>query len=640
AGKAQVFCQRNQPYSKNTIRLLNILIASSALNPSFMNIAMDENGKQPSPPGVEFSPPPMLPHPQQFSQRASGQFSQNMPSCPTYSQEESRQSLPFPLQQTMHSQLMQSQLPHPSLQPNPGQILSAAQPSTESHISQPLDQSHPPFQPSVFPWPTASVGQPSNSTYVQAPPGPPPPWFTSQADAAQRGPLIHTTVWQIPNHSGPSNLTANQYAAHPSGQNHGQPPHFLQQQNFQGGMPPFPPHAPGGHSFAEPQAVHVGQIQNQSLQRAVSNQLSSGLMSNQTMQYESNPLQKSISSQSQDKHEDGNLRHLQKPSQEKPLGPQEDSLEQSVENISEEIDKSDQPKPQRENKRKSRWDPVLEQNQAEEHGANESVKSSCSLASQSNSRQPQDAFYISQGLSMSVAEIGSAFPAVPKGFHSINEDNIENVVREAVLREQEVATQYVISHQRQERRGNEGMEKEEKDILSERHDSKALKEVLLKMTTDHRTEVASKRAKLTHHNQGNTEIGNGYGVPGGGAYYGAPRPPMFNIASESSHHRSQDHNTLTKGALDGQTSPAPALEVSNNGGSMVGPKNGSLAMEEHPSAESKLEMKELPELLKQRLKARGILKEAKATDVATHEETKDAILIGNEASSKLLPQGW
>lgn len=54
---------------------------------------------------------------------------------------------------------------------------------------------------------------------------------------------------------------------------------------------------------------------------------------------------------------------------------------------------------------------------------------------------------------------------------------------------------------------------------------------------------------------GNVEIGNGYGVPGGGAYYGSPRPEL------------------------------------------------------HREAEQKPATKELPEYLKQKLRARGILKD-------------------------------
>ncbi|XP_057866322.2 uncharacterized protein LOC131073819 isoform X2 [Cryptomeria japonica] len=561
---------------------------------------MDENSRQPSPPGVTFSPSPSLPHPQYSSQPIPGQVSQNCPLRPTNPQVDSRHSSPFSEQKTV-----QRHLSHSSLQPNPKQLLSASQLSTVSQISQPVKQSHSTFQPSILPWSTVSAGQPTNSQYVQTYSGFLRPQFSSQADAAHHGSGIHTAPWQMPNHSGSSNHSANQHVAYPPGLNCGQVPHFLQQQQFQGGIPSNPPHAPGGPTSTEPQVLCVGEIQNQSLQQVVSNQ---------TMQCISNPLQESIAS-----HEDGQLQYLQQTSQEKPLGPQEDESEQKLGNISEQIDKSDQPKSNREIKRKSRWDPVLEQNQAEEQSAEENVRSSCCSNSWSNNGQLEPAICVSQESSTPVVEICSASPAVLKGFNSFNKDNIENAVQDAVLREQEVATQYVINHQRQGRRGNEGMDKEDKDILSERHDSKALKEVLLKMTTDHRTEVASKRAKLNHPNQGNTEIGNGYGVPGGGAYYGAPRPPMFNIASEASHHRSKDHNTLTTGPLDDQISTSFASEVSSNVGSMVGPNNGSLAMEEHTFTESKMEKKELPDLLKQRLKARGILKETKAIGQATYE---------------------
>ncbi|KAL4598948.1 hypothetical protein ACB092_11G092800 [Castanea dentata] len=50
------------------------------------------------------------------------------------------------------------------------------------------------------------------------------------------------------------------------------------------------------------------------------------------------------------------------------------------------------------------------------------------------------------------------------------------------------------------------------------------KKEIVQMTSEHRAEMASKRGKATHPEEGNIEIGNGYGVPGGGAYYGAQKP--------------------------------------------------------------------------------------------------------------------
>lgn len=165
---------------------------------------------------------------------------------------------------------------------------------------------------------------------------------------------------------------------------------------------------------------------------------------------------------------------------------------------------------------------------------------------------------------------------------------IESAAQEAVLREQEIATQQIIQNQRQAN-STIGQVEDSKDILSGRYDPSALKEHLLKMTTDHRAEMASKRGKSI--DQGNVEIGNGYGVPGGGAYYSA-RPT--NIQSKKPKDES--------------------LEA-------------SATVEE---SESKVVQKELPEYLKQRLKARGILKPNEKSEVPPDEAT----------NALKLPPGW
>ncbi|KAF9592349.1 hypothetical protein IFM89_014275 [Coptis chinensis] len=158
--------------------------------------------------------------------------------------------------------------------------------------------------------------------------------------------------------------------------------------------------------------------------------------------------------------------------------------------------------------------------------------------------------------------------------HGAKEIDIEKAAQDAVLREQEITTQQVIHNQRQVR-GATGPSEDGKDILSGRFDSNLLKEHLLKMTTEHRTEMASKRGKSSFPEKGNIEIGNGYGVPGGSASYGALRPSI-NIPGKSG------------GEID---EPAHRLP------------------EEEGEAESKTVSKELPEYLKQKLKARGILKD-------------------------------
>ncbi|KAK4282005.1 hypothetical protein QN277_013435 [Acacia crassicarpa] len=168
-----------------------------------------------------------------------------------------------------------------------------------------------------------------------------------------------------------------------------------------------------------------------------------------------------------------------------------------------------------------------------------------------------------------------------------NAYDIDIAVQDAVLREQEIATQNIIRSQRDARSGG-SPPKDKLDILSERRDPNALKEHLLKMATDHRAEVAVKRGKPLL-SEDNTEIGNGYGVPGGGAYYDAPR---------------------------------------------VGATAGNdVASQPDKGSEQKPATKELSEYLKQRLRARGILK-----DDAHAEEPKDTSAKPTENGR--LPPGW
>lgn len=172
--------------------------------------------------------------------------------------------------------------------------------------------------------------------------------------------------------------------------------------------------------------------------------------------------------------------------------------------------------------------------------------------------------------------------------YSKDVDAIDSAAQDAVLREQELATQQIINDQRQAR-GTSGPVEDSEDILSGHRNPNALKEHLLKMTTDHRSEMANKRGRLTHQDKGNVEIGNGYGVPGGGAYYAA-----MPFGSESKNSRDKTHEDATQ--------------------------------------------KELPEYLKQRLKARGILKDDKANGETITEDKSEA--HPNYTSAQKLPSGW
>lgn len=164
--------------------------------------------------------------------------------------------------------------------------------------------------------------------------------------------------------------------------------------------------------------------------------------------------------------------------------------------------------------------------------------------------------------------------------------DIDIAAQDAVLREQEIAMRNVIRSQR-EGRTVSSPTKDNFDVFSERRDPNALKEHLLKMAIEHRAEMAVKRGKAAREEEGNTEIGNGYGVPGGGAYFDAPK-----------------QNTTT----------------------------GSNAFSQ-PESEQKPTAKELPEYLKQRLRARGVLKD----DACTTDLKGSAAEV---TQNQKLPPGW
>ncbi|KAK3005315.1 hypothetical protein RJ639_016642 [Escallonia herrerae] len=80
-------------------------------------------------------------------------------------------------------------------------------------------------------------------------------------------------------------------------------------------------------------------------------------------------------------------------------------------------------------------------------------------------------------------------------------DDIETAAQNAMLREQEIVTQNVIHGQR-EARGASGTPEDGTDVISERCDPNALKEYLLKMSTEHRAKVALKRGQSTVPDEG------------------------------------------------------------------------------------------------------------------------------------------
>lgn len=167
-------------------------------------------------------------------------------------------------------------------------------------------------------------------------------------------------------------------------------------------------------------------------------------------------------------------------------------------------------------------------------------------------------------------------------------NDLESAAQNAVLHEQEISAQKVIQSQREAR--DASGPKDNSDIFSGRHDPNALKEHLLQMTADHRVQMSLKRGKSTQPEQGNVEIGNGYGVPGGGAYYSASNSDV----SISKTNGGSEHNSVGK---------------------------------------------DLPEYLKQKLKARGILKDdSKIENHGISIHSSKAQL--SKTSDATLPVGW
>lgn len=177
---------------------------------------------------------------------------------------------------------------------------------------------------------------------------------------------------------------------------------------------------------------------------------------------------------------------------------------------------------------------------------------------------------------------------------------LTTATQDALLREQELATQNIIRTQREmaamtSSPSTSTKDFDNSDIFSQRHHPNALKEHLLNMATHHRAQIAVKRPNPTHpQQQGNTEIGNGYGVPGGGAYNDVPKLNADDAGNNASGQ--------PESKLDGCSEQKPAA-------------------------------KELPEYLKQKLKARGILKDDRHTE---DPKATSAEFMGNEK----LPPGW
>ncbi|KAK9091720.1 hypothetical protein Sjap_024897 [Stephania japonica] len=208
-------------------------------------------------------------------------------------------------------------------------------------------------------------------------------------------------------------------------------------------------------------------------------------------------------------------------------------------------------------------------------------------------------------------------------------NDIDRAAQDAVLREQELAMQQIIQIQRQANVVNE-TEEGSKDILSGRHDPNALKEVLLKMTTDHRAKLAAKHVKPAHpENAGNLDIGNGYGVPGGSVQYGASRVPTVipgNI-----------HDMIVYVSTDGFITGCLLFTHFSISGGKLDEVGTSVPERE---SESNVAAKELPEYLKQKLKARGILKDDTTKVISATVENRLETQSAQDVAVTKLPLGW
>uniref|UniRef100_A0A2P2KD33 Polyglutamine-binding protein 1 n=3 Tax=Rhizophora mucronata TaxID=61149 RepID=A0A2P2KD33_RHIMU len=162
---------------------------------------------------------------------------------------------------------------------------------------------------------------------------------------------------------------------------------------------------------------------------------------------------------------------------------------------------------------------------------------------------------------------------------------IEIAAQNAVLLEQEIETQRVIQGHREAECASKSP-KDGRGVFDEWRNPSALKERLLKMTTEHRAEMALKRGKPAISEEGHVEIGNGYGVPGGGAYHGYLQPELGR------------------------------------------------------ESEQKSSTKELPEYLKQKLLARGVLKEDTLRGQTLKNDNKSEPGSTQPIEIRVLPPGW
>nr|XP_024386670.1 uncharacterized protein LOC112287660 isoform X2 [Physcomitrium patens] len=286
-------------------------------------------------------------------------------------------------------------------------------------------------------------------------------------------------------------------------------------------------------------------------------------------------------------------------------------------------------------KRKSRWDPAPEDKDSP------GVEHEERTAGGWPRGPPQD--QCKPGPSPGYAQNGHAF----FDNRDVARFRMEAAVQEAVLREQEASAHDVIAQHRRDNRAFDTLDTSERDVLSARHDEGTLKEKLLKMTSEHRLEMASKRGRPTQLEQENMEIGNGYGVPGGGAYYNSARPPMFTSAAVPNVYK-PDFNGPTfdrshSGHFEGSRGVSDGSERFNSVGvkmsarGVIDVQAGALGRDVDQRVVTDLDgigkKGDLPDFLKEKLQARGILKDG-PNNIIQNVNTSET------ESTDMLPPGW
>lgn len=123
------------------------------------------------------------------------------------------------------------------------------------------------------------------------------------------------------------------------------------------------------------------------------------------------------------------------------------------------------------------------------------------------------------------------------------------------------------------------------------------------------------------------EIGNGYGVPGGGAYYNGLRPPMFTLAPDPNMYKPDFNGPSARPTFDGRhpghfegslgipdggerfNVVAARINAPGAVDEQAGTLRRDVDQRDIKDVDGTGDKGDLPDFLKERLKARGILKD-------------------------------